>query len=263
MNNRSYASSHALRIEVKDHIGYLWLTKNEQNTLEAEYLREIIAAHDELEQNPEIWGVIWGSESPTCFSTGFDPAYMLGLSREQKLDAFHLLFQTTRRIYAFSKPELVLLPGHSFAAGSVLAAAADWRFMANDKVRMSFPEVMLGLSIPMAMLAMLRTHTGDKNLATLVQTGDSFKPEECLQLGIVNEIMPRAELLPAAEKFMRRLFQKPLSGFRAMKKNLRRPVLELFANDPSLDDFESLMGANFEEALRAGAEGRRPKFQNP
>lgn len=62
---------------------------------------------------------------------------------------------------------------------------------------------------------------------------------------------------------MRRLFQKPLSGFRAVKKNLRRQTLELFADDPSLDDFKVLMGFNFEEALSATVEGRRPKFQNP
>ena len=79
----------------------------------------------------------------------------------------------------------------------------------------------------------------------------------------MNALFPREELLSQGEKFMRRLFQKPLGGFRAVKKNLRRNTLAFFDNDPSLADFERLMGFNFEEALRATVDGRRPKFQNP
>ena len=280
MNDRSYISTleretsaprivsqaaefHNLRIEVKDHIGYLWLTKNEQNAFDANFLREITAAHDVLEQDGNVWGVIWASESESFFSSGLDARYMLTLSRDEKLDMFRLLFETTRRVYAFTKPELVLIPGHAFAAGSVLAMAADWRFIADDKARMSFPEVMLGISMPSAMIAMLASHAGEHNLSALVQTGDALKADECLRLGIVNEVLPRTELLVQGEKFMRRLFLKPLSGIRAVKKNLRRRVLDLFANDPSLADFETLMGENFDEALRATVEGRRPKFSNP
>jgi enoyl-CoA hydratase len=252
-----------LRIEVKDHIGYLWLTKNEQNTLDSEFLAEIVAAHDALEQDPEVWGVIFASTSETFFSSGLDPHYMLALAREAKLDMFRVLFETTRRVFAFSKPELVLMPGHAFAAGSVLAMAADWRFMVAGKARVSFPEVMLGISMPEAMIAMLGTRVGEQNLAALIQTGDAFKAEECLARGVVDELHPREDLLMQGEKFMRRLFQKPLSGIRAVKKNLRRHTLELFDNDPSLNDFEILMGANFDEALTATVEGRRPRFQNP
>ena len=252
-----------LRIEVKDHIGYLWLTKNEQNTLDADFLREIVAAHDALEQNGDVWAVIWASESESFFSSGLDPQYMLTLTRAEKLDRFRQLFETTRRVYACTQPELGLIPGHAFAAGSVLAMAADWRFIAADKARMSFPEVMLGISMPSAMIAMLASHAGEHNLSALVQTGDAFKADECLRLGIVNEVLPRDQLLVHGEKFMRRLFLKPLSGIRAVKKNLRRRVLDVFADDTSLTDFETLMGENFDEALRATVEGRRPKFSNP
>lgn len=254
---------HCLRIEVKDHIGYLWLTKNEQNTFDADFLREIVAAHDALEQDPDVWGVIWASESQSFFSSGLDARYMLSLSRDEKLDMFRQLFDTTRRVYAFTKPELVLIPGHAFAAGAVLAMAADWRFIADDKARMSFPEVMLGISMPSAMISMLASHAGEHNLSALVQTGDALKADECLRLGIVNEVLPREVLLMQGEKFMRRLFLKPLSGIRAVKKNLRRRVLDVFADDPSLADFETLMGENFDEALRATVEGRRPRFSNP
>lgn len=254
---------HSLSVEVKDHIGYLTLTKNEQNSFDAEFLNEIVAAHDALERDDDVWGVIWTSASDAFFSSGLDANYMLSLNRGEKLDMFRQLFETTQHVFAFPKPELVLLPGHAFAAGSVLAMAADWRFMAEGKARISFPEVMLGISMPEAMIAMLRTHVGEHQLATLIGTGDSFKAEDCLRLGVVNALFPREELLTQGEKFMRRLFQKPLGGFRAVKKNLRRHTLALFENDPSLADFETLMGVNFEEALRATVEGRRPKFQNP
>ncbi len=254
---------HSLRIEIRDHIGYLYLDSNEQNTLNAASLSEIVAAHDALENDEDVWGVIWTSASDTFFSSGLDANYMLSLSREDKLDMFRQLFETTRRVFAFTKPEIVLLPGHAFAAGSVLAMAADARFMAEGKSRISFPEVMLGISMPEAMIAMLRTRVGEHNLAPLVQTGDALKAEECLARGVVDALYPREELLAQGEKFMRRLFQKPLSGFRAVKKNLRRQTLDLFADDPSLEDFKVLMGVNFDEALKAGVEGRRPKFVNP
>ncbi|WP_041948319.1 enoyl-CoA hydratase/isomerase family protein [Turneriella parva] len=252
-----------LRLEKKDHIGYIYLAKSENNELDADFLNEIILAHDLFEADDDVWGVIWTSDSPSCFCSGFDPRYMHSLDKAGKMMTFHKLFKTTHRVFAFSKPELVLLTGYALAAGSVIMMGADWRFLNEDKARISFPEVMLGISIPSAMIAMLRLHAGEQNLSRLVQMGDSIKPQEALKLGIVNEIMPLADLMPAGERFMKRLFQKPLGGFRAVKKNLRRDVLALFENDPSLGDFEELMGANFDEALLSIIEKRRPKFNNP
>jgi len=252
-----------LRTEVKDHIGYIVLDRGNDNAFDSRSLAEIIAAHDQMENDPDVWGVIFTSASPAFFSSGLDARFMLHLDREGKLDMFRQLFQTTRRIYAFSKPELTLITGHAFAAGSVLAMATDWRFMAAGKARMSFPEVMLGISMPEAMIRMIAAQAGQHNIATLVQTGDSFKTDECLRLQIVNELAPPEELLTQGEKYMRRLFQKPLAGIRAVKRNLRRENLNFFDSDPSLDGFAELMGANFEEALRSGAEGRRPRFINP
>lgn len=252
-----------LTTAVKDHIGYIRLQSGEQNAFNDRSLEEIIAAHDLMEKDPEVWGVIFTSANETVFSTGLDAGFMLALTRERKLDMFRLLFAATRRIYAFAKPELVLLPGHAFAAGAVLAMAADWRFMAEGKGRMAFPEVMLGISMPEAMIRMVASQAGEHNMSALIQTGDMFKAEDCLRYGVVNELVPPAELQAHGEKFMRRLFQKPLAGIRAVKRNLRRENLKFFDNDPSLDAFVELMGENFEEALRAGVEGRRPKFQNP
>jgi enoyl-CoA hydratase/carnithine racemase len=252
-----------LRTEIRDHIGYIILTRGEDNQLNIDFLDEIIRAHDLLEQNEDVWGVIWSSAAESCFSTGFDPHFMHGLDKAGKMRAFHKLFDTTHRVFAFMKPELVLLNGYALAAGSVIMMGADWRFMIEDKARISFPEVMLGISIPSAMIAMLETFAGKHNLARLVQTGDSIKPQEALQLGIVNEIMPRENLAEAGVKFMKRVFQKPLGGFRAVKKNLRRDTLALFQNDPSLGEFEELMGENFDEALLSIIEKRRPRFKNP
>ncbi|MFO1524762.1 MAG: enoyl-CoA hydratase-related protein [Turneriella sp.] len=78
-------------------------------------------------------------------------------------------------------PNLTLITGHAFAAGSVLAMATDWRFMARNKARMSFPEVMLGISMPEAMIRMIAAQAGQHNIATLVQS-DAFKADECLRL---------------------------------------------------------------------------------
>lgn len=261
--DRSAEAFTCLTTAVKDHIGYIRLQSGEQNPLNDRSLQEIIAAHDLMEKDPEVWGVIFTSASDSVFSTGLDAGFMLGLERAQKLDMFRLLFGATRRIYAFAKPELVLLPGHAFAAGAVLAMAADWRFMAEGKGRMSFPEVMLGISMPEAMIRMIASQAGEHNMSALIQTGDMFKAEDCLRFGIVNELVVPEALQAQGEKFMRRLFQKPLAGVRAVKRNLRRENLTFFDNDPSLDAFVDLMGENFEEALRAGVEGRRPKFQNP
>ena len=253
----------SLCVEVRDHIGYIFLDQDEQNAFTDVSLAEIVAAHDQMENDPEVWGVIFTSASPAFFSSGLEPGFMLRLDREGKLDMFRQLFAATRRIYAFAKPELTLITGHAFAAGSVLAMATDWRFMAEGKARMSFPEVMLGISMPEAMIRMIAAQAGQHNIATLVQTGDAFKADECLRLGIVNQLVPQAELLATGEKFMRRLFQKPLAGVRAVKRNLRRENLTFFDADPSLDAFADLMGENFEEALRSGVEGRRPRLMNP
>ena len=179
---------HNLSVEVKDHIGYLTLTKSEQNSFDAKFLAEIVAAHDALESDEEVWGVIWASASDTFFSSGLDANYMLSLDRSEKLDMFRQLFETTRRVFAFSKPELALLPGHAFAAGSVLAMAADWRFMAEGKARVSFPEVMLGLHPGLGGTVRFTRLVSPMQAMPMMLTGKTIDARRAKSLGLVDAV---------------------------------------------------------------------------
>ena len=124
-------------------------------------------------------------------------------------------------LFAFQRPVVAAVNGHAIAGGCVFAACADHRFMAEGKGRIGVPELLVGVAFPSIALAAVRYATGDVGVADLVFSGGTHLPDEALRRGLVDDVVPEAELLDRAIAKAGQLAQIPPATFVHTKRSLR------------------------------------------
>jgi enoyl-CoA hydratase/carnithine racemase len=118
------------------------------------------------------------------------------------------------------KPVVAALNGIASGGGAMLALLADAR-VAAEEAALSLPEIDLGLSTFMG--AAIAEQIGGLALAVdLVQTGRRMPAREALARGLVNTVVARAELQPAALALAELLAKKDARAFAANKQWLNR-----------------------------------------
>ncbi len=160
------------------------------------------------------------------------------------------------------KPVVAAVAGYAVGIGTTLLLHCDLVYAAEGAV-FRMPFVDLGLC-PEGGSSLLVPQRGGQLLANeLLMLGDAFPPETALRAGIVNAVLPVAELLPKAEAVARRLAAKPPAAMAATKRLLRRQGAEVLTAHMT-DEFavfsDLLRGPEAAEAVAAFQEKRKPDF---
>mmetsp|Transcript_316 Transcript_316/g.719 ORF Transcript_316/g.719 Transcript_316/m.719 type:complete len:140 (-) Transcript_316:457-876(-) len=93
---------------------------------------------------------------------------------------------------------------------------------------MGLNEVALGIAVPRYWVKVMANIVGTRCTSRLCLTAAMPKARECLALGLVDEVVPRAELLPAAEKAMKHLLRLPSSGYGVTKLALNGELADFW-----------------------------------
>ena len=100
------------------------------------------------------------------------------------------------------------MQGHAYGAGMQLALACDLRFVADD-VRMGLLELNWGLMPDLGGTVWLPRLVGPAKALELMLTGARLGADELLALGIVNRVVPAAELDATVDGFVAELLRRP------------------------------------------------------
>ncbi|WP_064744149.1 enoyl-CoA hydratase/isomerase family protein [Actinomadura oligospora] len=160
------------------------------------------------------------------------------------------------------KPVIARLAGHAVAGGLGLAAACDL-VVAADDVKLATPEVNVGLW-PMMIMAIINRNVAPKHAFRLYYTGERITAAEGREIGLVTDVVPRAELDARVDALARTIAAKSPVG-------LRRGREAFFAIEgrPLDDAVEHLLGELVElaatedakEGITAFLERREPDFK--
>ena len=131
---------------------------------------------------------------------------------------------TSGRMYLMPKPVVAALPGPAAGAGLSLALAADLRIMAeNAFITTAFARV--GFSGDYGGSFFLSNLVGSGRAKELYFLSDRLGADECLRLGITNQVVPAEELEEATMTLARRLASGPTVAYRYMKENFNRAAM--------------------------------------
>ena len=223
-------------------------------------------------------GVLLTGEGPS-FCAGADIAYMERLAKqtpeENVADARRVsrLFQAVRSCPVYT---IARVQGAALGGGTGLLAACDFA-VASDDCRFGFTEVQLGI-LPAVISPFVLDRIGPANARAWFPTGERFDAAHALRMGLVDRVVPAADLNASVASTVKLLLSAAPSASRAAKKlvemvSVSLPLqVELERNlgsdhsaqcdDPSHDHEEEVESSIFEEtaqwiaALRAAPEGR-------
>jgi enoyl-CoA hydratase len=157
----------------------------------------------------------------SAFSAGVDLFRILDGGADYVAQFIPALSGVFDDLFAYRRPVVAAVNGHAVAGGCVMAACADYRFMAEGRGRIGVPEQLVGVAFPAIALAAVRYATGDVGVADLVNSGATYLPDEAQRRGLVNEVVPEAELLDRAVSKAEQLASIPAATFVHTKRSLR------------------------------------------
>jgi len=207
-------SEQGLREEDRAGARFLVLDRPAQrNALSPELLADLRAALQKADGDPAVRALCITGSGDRAFCSGAD------LGAGGLADGF-LAAHEGRRAYALlllemsrlGKPIVACVNGAALAGGLGLLCACDLAVAADD-ARFGAPEIDLGLFPYMALAPITRT-IGRRAALELVFTGRKIDAAEARLLGLVNEVVPRAQLMPRTEALLAQLCKKSPAALR-------------------------------------------------
>ena len=201
--------------------------------------------------------VIQGDES--IFSAGNDIADFL---HQPPAGEQAPVFRFLRAIASFPKPLVAAVCGPAVGIGTTLLFHCDLVY-AGDNAAFSMPFVNLGLCAEGASSLLAPQMFGYHRAAEALLLGEAFYAEAALEVGLVNKVLPPAEVNGYAAKVAHKLAAKPLTSLvetkRLMKKGQHADVLRVIAEEGAVFG-RMLREPAAKEAFAAFMEKRQPDF---
>jgi enoyl-CoA hydratase len=161
------------------------------------------------------------------------------------------------------KPVIAAINGYALGGGCELAMACTIR-LAADTARIGLPEVTLGILPGYAGTQRLSRLVGKGKALELILTGAAITAEDAVRIGLVNRVVPAADLLPQAQALAERLASQAPIAVRyilsAIHKGLEMPFAEACVFEATLFGLVAST-EDMREGTRAFLEKRKPLFK--
>jgi enoyl-CoA hydratase len=196
-------------IDREDNVAVLTINRPEKyNALNDEVVAEIGDALDELAADDEVHAIVITGAGDKAFISGADIGMLLALGASHEGVANSRRGQAmTLKIEKLPKPVIAALNGFTLGGGLELAMACDIR-IAADTAKLGQPEMNLGLSPGYGGTQRLPRIVGKGMAKLLIFTGDMIDAEEAFRIGLVEKVVPAAELMDVAKGLARKLAEK-------------------------------------------------------
>ena len=185
------------------------------NALNVDTLDALDAAFAAADHDPEVRVVVLTGAGPKAFVAGADISEMNTLTPVQGRDFSLRGTRMMRRVEKLSKPVIAMVNGFALGGGLELAMCCHLR-IAADTAKVGQPEINLGLIPGFGGSQRLLRLCGRAATLELCLTGAPINAERALQLGIVNRVVPAAELESAVMQLAGQLARAAPLALRGM-----------------------------------------------
>jgi 3-hydroxyacyl-CoA dehydrogenase / enoyl-CoA hydratase / 3-hydroxybutyryl-CoA epimerase len=172
------------------------------NIFDAATLDELNEHLDFVENDSSLRGLIIASAKKSIFVAGADLKTLLQQAQGGDLHAFIAHGQgVLNRLAELKIPTVAAIHGASAGGGYEVALACDYRIASDDPAtRIGLPETTLGLIPAWGGCTRLPRLIGAEKAADVITKGKLYSAQEAMKLGLVDEVVPREQLLDAAGK---------------------------------------------------------------
>ncbi len=185
-------------LEVEDALPAVLVTLNrpeQRNALSTPLMRELTEELERQSARPEVRVVVLRANGP-AFSAGHDLKELVDRTLEEEQEVFDVCTRMMDTVQRIPQPVIAAVQGIATAAGCQLVATCDLA-VASESARFATPGVKIGLFCSTPMVAVSR-NIGRKRALEMLLTGRPIDAHTAADWGLVNSVVPAAELDAAA-----------------------------------------------------------------
>lgn len=264
MSSPATATLENVLYEKKGPIAYVTLNRPKVlNALNQKTWEELRSAFEDARDDAAVRGVIVTGAGDKAFAAGADISELAQTTAVEAEKGSSYGQEVLNLVENLGKPVIAAVNGFALGGGCETAMACSIR-VAAENAKFGVPEVTLGLIPGGGGTQRLPRLVGKGRALELILSGKMISADEAYRIGLVNEVVPAAELIPRAEAILKPiLFNAPLSvkfALEAVNKGV----------DTSLSEGLSLEASYFglcagtedkKEGTQAFLEKRHPQFQ--
>ncbi len=173
-----------------------------RNALNLELIAELGEAADLLARDGEVKAVIvTGGEE--VFAAGGDIKEMAGKCAPDMLTAYGADLSGFEKMERIPKPVIAAVSGYALGGGTELALVCDM-IVASETAVFGMPEITLGIIPGAGGTQRLPRLIGPNRAKEIIFSGDFYDAEACREMGLVNKVVPVADLMVEAKNLARR-----------------------------------------------------------
>jgi len=252
-----------LLLEISERIATITFNRPKTlNALNPETIRELKAALEEVSAREDVGVVLLTGAGEKAFIAGADIPVFRDFTAMEALE-FALLGQgVLELIERLPLPVIGVVNGFALGGGCEVAMACDL-LVAADTARFGQPEVNLGIIPGYGGTQRLPRLVGRNLAKELVLTGEMITARRAYEIGLVNRVVPAADLMPTAREIARKILSRGPAAVRTAKMAMNRGLDLDLSNGCALE--ASLFAAGFAtadrvEGVAAFLEKRKPNF---
>jgi enoyl-CoA hydratase len=254
-----------LLVETANRIAIVTINRPDKlNALNEQAKSELKQVFESLRNDANVDVVILTGAGEKSFVAGTDIKELTELNSESGRsfskggqDVFNL-------IENLGKPVIAAVNGYALGGGCELALACHIRY-ASENARFGQPEVNLGIIPGYGGTQRLARLVGKGKAMEMILAGDPIDAQEAYRVGLVNKVVPQAELLKAAEEIAGKIIAKGQLAVRTALRAVNATQETSLSDGQTLEARlfgESCGTEDFKEGTKAFLEKRKPAFKN-
>ena len=198
------------------------------NVLSRRVLDALAARLEQAEGDLEVRAVVLASAAEKAFAAGADIREMAAMDPAAAHEHGARGQAVTRQIERLSVPVIAAVHGVALGGGCEISLACDF-ILASEDAMFGQPEINLGIMPGWGGTRRLPRRIGTAHARRWILTGRSVTAAEAQAQGLVDQVVPRRELLPTALALAAELSSKPPAALAAAKYALQNAI------DPAID----------------------------
>ncbi|HIJ56233.1 MAG TPA: enoyl-CoA hydratase/isomerase family protein [Deltaproteobacteria bacterium] len=254
-----------IKVEIDSKVCIVTINRPERkNAMDVDTFMELSDMVDQIEHNDEILALILTGHGDESFSSGGDLKYLKTLDTLHKgREMSSVCGNVLDRIEGLDIPVIGAINGYAFGGGCELALACDYR-IASKEATFGFRQITMGIMTSWGGGKRLVRTVGKSKALMLLLTGDVISAKEALDLGFVDLLVEKNEVLPFAKELGGRIVKNAPLSIRFIKKFINSCV-DMSGRDANLLEtelFSILWGSeDHNEAVEAFFAKREARYK--
>jgi len=233
------------------------------NALDTQMGLDLVAFFEGLAMTPELTRcVVLTGAGDRAFCAGGDLKQRHGMT-DAAWTSQHLVFERmARAILNCPTPIIAAVNGAAYGGGCEIAACCDFIY-ASEEARFALPEASLGIIPGAGGTQTLARAMGERRTKELILSSQPFSARDAAEWGLVNKILPAADLIPSVLELAGRIAANAPLAVRRAKQSIHRGLQMSLADGMAfeIEAYNTLVPTqDRREGVTAHNEKRRPRF---